>query len=178
MVPKWNTEELKEGARDARSALERERDELVEKVEKMNGYLRVLDATEQMLSENRSLKDENESLRAQLQEERERNTRLEMQLNEMSKLSASVAGKASHDELLKAMRVFVNKSKRKKIEKRIAVKEMVLELAVANTISLPEDLAATIESLDDEQVEPKLVSVQGNYNDIHDNSNVKLAVNE
>ena len=90
-------------------------------------------------------------LRSQWQEEKERNTRLEMQLNEMSKLSASVAGKASQDELLKALRVFVNKSKRKKMEKRIAVKEMVLELANANGLVLPSDLAASIDSLDDEQ---------------------------
>jgi hypothetical protein len=67
-------------------------------------------------------------------------------------MTASVAGKASQDELLKALRVFVNKSKRKKMEKRIAVKEMVLELANANGLVLPADLAATIDSLDDEQL--------------------------
>ena len=95
--------------------------------------------------------DEKEQLRQQLQDEKDRNTKLEMQLNEMSKMTASVAGKASHEELLKALRVFVNKSKRKKLEKRIAVKEMVLELANANSLMLPEDLSSTIDSLDDEQ---------------------------
>jgi nucleoid-associated protein YejK len=101
--------------------------------------------------------------------------RAEMQLSEMSKLSAGVAKKASQDELLKAIRVFVNKSKRKKIEKRIAVKEMVLEMANANSMTLPEELAVTIDSLDDEQPEAKVVNVAGNYNDIHDNSNVNRA---
>ncbi len=95
--------------------------------------------------------DEKDLLRQQLQDEKDRNTKLEMQLNEMSKMTASVAGKASHEELLKALRVFVNKSKRKKLEKRIAVKEMVLELANANSLMLPEDLSSTIDSLDDEQ---------------------------
>ena len=95
--------------------------------------------------------EEKEQLRQQLQDEKDRNTKLEMQLNEMSKMTASVAGKASHEELLKALRVFVNKSKRKKLEKRIAVKEMVLELANANSLMLPEDLSSTIDSLDDEQ---------------------------
>ena len=77
---------------------------------------------------------------------------------EMSKLSVGVAKKASQEELLKALRVFVNKSKRKKVEKRIAVKEMVLELANANGLVLPEDLATAIDSLDDEQPEPRVVN--------------------
>jgi ATP-dependent protease HslVU (ClpYQ) ATPase subunit len=93
--------------------------------------------------------EEKDLLRQQLQDEKDKNTKLEMQLNEMSKMTASVAGKASHEELLKALRVFVNKSKRKKLEKRIAVKEMVLELANANSLMLPEDLSSTIDSLDD-----------------------------
>ena len=74
--------------------------------------------------------------------------------------------------MLKALRVFVNKSKRKKVDKRIAVKEMVLELANANGVLLPEDLSAAIDSLDDEQLEARVVNVQGNYNDIHDNGSV------
>lgn len=78
----------------------------------------------------------------------------------MTKLSASVAGKTSQEELVKALRVFVNKSKRKRLEKRTLVKEIVMELVVANGIVLPEDLAATIDSLDDEQPveQPQVVS--------------------
>lgn len=33
-------------------------------------------------------------------------------------------------------------------------------------------MIATLESLDDEQAEPKMVNVAGNYNDIHDNGSV------
>ena len=79
-----------------------------------------------------------------------------MQLKEMSKLSASVAGKASQDELLKALRVFVNKSKRKKLEKAHS-----REGDGAGTwqwrirMVFPEDLAAALDSLDDEQMETK-----------------------
>ena len=36
-------------------------------------------------------------------------------------------------------------------------------------------LRSTIDSLDDEQPEAKVVNVAGNYNDIHDNSNVNRA---
>lgn len=125
-----------------------------------------------MLDENVRLREDLEELQEQLLEEKDLRTKAEIQLKEMSQLSAGVAKKASQDELLKAIRAFVNKSKRKKIEKRIAVKEMVLEMVNANSIVLPEDLALAIDALDDEQTEARVVNVQGNYNDIHDNGNV------
>lgn len=168
------TGELMEAAREARRRLEREQEELRERAEQLEKLMTAFETTEDVLQENERLEEEieqqrsqhqeeieqlrqqhqeeKEQLRQQLQDEKDKNTKLEMQLNEMSKLSASVAGKASHEELLKALRVFVNKSKRKKLEKRIAVKEMVLELANANSLMLPEDLSSTIDSLDDEQL--------------------------
>ena len=167
-----NETELKDWCDGARRALNREREEMMERVEMMGGVVRALEAADTILAENESLKSEMDELRAQLQAEKDLRTKAEMQLGEMSKLSAGVAKKASQEELLKALRVFVNKSKRKKLEKRIAVKEMVLELVIANGLTLPEDLAAAIDSLDDEQPEPRVVHVTGNYNDIHDNSNV------
>ena len=172
MTESINTEELKESARDARRALDSERERMQERWSVMDGYGRLLDAIETLLAENAELKMENEELQEELQDEKEQRTKVEMQLREMSQLSAGVAKKASQEELLKAIRVFVNKSKRKKIEKRIAVKEMVLEMANANGVILPEELAATIDALDDEQPEAKVVNVAGNYNDIHDNENV------
>lgn len=147
--------DLKEMAQEARLALEKERGEWMEKVARVDGLLRTLEATDEVLTERDSLRREVEMLRGQLKEEKEQREKVEMQLKEMSKLSASVAGKASQDELLKALRVFVNKSKRKKLEKRIAVKEMVLELGNANSMVFPEDLAAALDSLDDEQMETK-----------------------
>jgi cell division septum initiation protein DivIVA len=118
-----------------------------------------------MKDENERLNEENDRLRQEVQEK-------EMKLSELSKLSVGVARKSSQDEVLKALRTFVNKSKRKKYEKRVAIKEMVLELANANSIVFPEDLSATLESLDDEPSESKVVNVAGNYNDIHDNGSV------
>ena len=173
MKEELKTGELMEAAREARRRLELEQEELKERAEQLKGFMTALETTEDVLQENERLEEEMEELRTQhqevieqlrqqyqdekdllrqqLQDEKDRNTKLEMQLNEMSKMTASVAGKASHEELLKALRVFVNKSKRKKLEKRIAVKEMVLELANANSLMLPEDLSSTIDSLDDEQ---------------------------
>ena len=177
-----NKEEMKETAQDARRALERERDRKMEEVEQVDGLLRVMDGVDELLAEIDHLNEkvmtqdeEMESLRQQLQEEKERNQALEMKLSEMSKLSAGVAKKSSQEELFKALRTFVNMSKHKRIEKRIAIKEMVLEIAMSNALVIPEDLAATIDSLDDVQPETKVVNVQGNYNDIHDNGNVNRA---
>ena len=151
MAKDVDIEELKEAACEVRRQLEREQEEIEERAEQLRRFMNTLEKTEDLLQENGRLREELEQERQLHQEEKERSTRLEMQLNEMGKMTASVAGKASQEEVLKALRVFVNKSKRKKLEKRIAVKEMVLELANANGLLLPEELAASIDSLDDEQ---------------------------
>ena len=167
-----NLNELRDWNDGARRTLDREREKMMERVELLDGLAQAMEAVDEIVAENESMKTEIEGLQSQLQAEKEQRTKAEMQLSEMSKLSAGVEKKASQEEVLKALRVFVNKSKRKKVEKRIAVKEMVLELANANGVLLPEDLSAAIDSLDDEQVEARVVNVQGNYNDIHDNDSI------
>ncbi len=77
----------------------------------------------------------------------------------MNKLVAGVAKKTSEDDVIKFIRVFVNKSKQKTIKKRTLIKEMVLEFTYANGIVLPDDLMATIYALDDEQEVPTVVNV-------------------
>ena len=153
-------EEMKEMP-DAHRALNQEREQLDGMIEMMKGLLSALEKAKKVQAENDNLKMELEMMRVQFQEEKEQRLKAEMQLNEMSKLSASVAGRASQDEVQKALRVFVNKSKRKKLEKRIMVKEMVLEIANANGFVLPEDLATTIDSLDDEQAEATPLTING-----------------
>ena len=169
-----NFNDLMDWSDGARRTLDREREKMMERVELIDGLSQAMQAVDEILTENKSLKTELESLRTQLQMEKDLRTKAEIQLGEMSKLSAGMAKKASQDEVLQALRVFVNKSKRKKVEKRIAVKEMVLEMANANGVLLPEDLATAIDSLDDEQLEPKVVNVAGNYNDIHENGSVNM----
>ena len=85
-----------------------------------------------------------------------------MKLSELSKLSVGVAKKSSQDEVLKGLRTYINISKRKTLSKRVAVKMMIMELANAIDLSFPEDMVATLEALDDEQSEPKVL-VQGDY---------------
>ena len=68
---------------------------------------------------------------------------------------------STQEDFLEVLQKFVNRSKHKRIEKRIAVKEVVLEMAMTNNITLPEDLMQTIESLDDEK---PVVLNQNTYN--------------
>ena len=164
--------EYKEMMHDVRRALGSEKERLTERIEQMEGFINMADMTDELLSQIDDLKDENERLNAENDRLRQEVQEKEMKLSELSKLSAGVARKSSQDEVLKALRTFVNKSKRKKYEKRVAIKEMVLELAYANNLVFPDDLAATLESLDDEPSESKVVNVAGNYNDIHDNGSV------
>lgn len=144
-------------AHDARQALEREREEMMERAEQLDAHLRVLDEIEKVLKENSLLKEENEDLQQQLSEEKQQRAELEMKLMEMSKLSTGMAKKASEDNLLKALRTYVNRSKRKTADKRAFAKSATLEIANANGLDLPEDLKAAIESLDDEQTEAKII---------------------
>lgn len=166
--------EFYDWARDARRSLEREREELMERAEQLDAHMRMLDELDEMLSVNSRLKEDYEDLQQQLNDEKRQRAELEMKLIEMSKLSAGMAKKASEDNLLKALRTYVNRSKRKTADKRAFAKSATLEIANANGLDLPEDLKAVIESLDDEQTEAKVVTVQGNYNDVHDNGEVKL----
>ena len=150
---------------DASRALEREQERIAAEAEQVNAMQRVMEAAGELISKNERLaseledqKAEAETLRERLQEEKEQRLKLEMQLNEMSKLSAGVAKKASQDELLKALRTYINISKRKTLSKRSAVKVMIMELASAVGLVFPDDVAATLESLDDEQAEAKVVN--------------------
>ena len=116
--------------------------------------------------ENVKLYTENDKLRR-------RNDELEMKLAEMGKLSARVAQNTSEDNLLKALRTYTNQSKRKKPETRVTAKKMVLDFAAANNLSLPSELEAALDNLDNE-VPQVHVTVHGNFNDIHDNKEVKI----
>lgn len=135
---------------DASRYLEKECDKMNEKLQEMEEYRKAFEIAETLLEENKRQKAENEDLRDRLQQ-------MEMQLNEMSKFSAVMAKKSSEDDVIKFIRVFVNKSKQKTIKKRTLIKEMVLEFTYANGIVLPDDLMAAIYALDDEQPEPQIV---------------------
>ena len=168
-----NIEELKEAAQDARRLLERDEERIAEEARRLQGLLQTLSATEDMLDEighlrndNEALCEENEGLRQQLQEReaqlKEKDVLLkekDIQLKELGKLSAGVAKKSSQDDVSKALRIYLNTSKRKTLSKREAAKTVFLELITAAKLELPEDIMELLNHFDDEQiVEPSQVA--------------------
>ena len=131
---------------DMSRELQRKCERLTEEAEMDKAILMVLESWD-------SLVEENEKLQQQLAEERKQRAELEMQYSELSKLSAGVAKKASQEELLKAMRTFVNKSKRKTLGKRTQVKNLIMDMANTIGLTFPEDFSVMLDSLDDEQPE-------------------------
>ena len=141
---------------DVRRVLSREEDRLNEQAEQLKGIRMMADMNDELHSQIDDLKDENERLIEENDLLRQEVQEKEMKLSELSKLSVGVAKKSSQDEVLKALRTYINISKRKTLTKRSAVKMMIMELASAAGLSLPEDMVVTLEALDDEQSEPKL----------------------
>jgi chromosome segregation ATPase len=188
-------EELKDWKDDVRNELERDLEQVREKHEQISNYLRVLDAVDEMVTEHKSLKrqlddkqdeidnlkdeidkvqSDNDVLRQQLLDEKERRLSSQTKLSELSKLSAGVAKKSSQDELIKAMRSYLNISRRKTQGKREAAKMVFMEMFTSAKLELPDDIMESLDHLDDDQDDPKVVNVTGSYNDIHDNSSVYL----
>ena len=141
----------------AQRELERRLEHMREEEKEVDNYLMAIEVARKLMSENEKQPAEIESLREQLQEEKRLRAEMEMKMAEMSKLSAGMAKKSSEEDLLKALRTYANRSKRKTLDKRTFAKSAILEIANVNNLTLPEDLATTVESLDDEQAEPKIV---------------------
>lgn len=173
--------DYKEKTREMRRALDEEQERLTDKIDRLNGLMKMADVTDKLISELESLRDELEAEREENERLRQQLKEKEMQLNELSKLTTGVAKKSSQDDLVKALQTYANRSKRKTADKRAFAKSAILEIANANGLMLSEELRVTIDSLDDEQPDPKLtihaqgdVKVEGDYNDIHDNKAVNF----
>ena len=61
-------DDFSEQVREARRAVEREREYLMEKADWLNGFARLVDAMDDVVSENERLREENEELRCRVQE--------------------------------------------------------------------------------------------------------------
>ena len=143
-------QEMKDFARDAQRALDREREEMTERAVRLEAFCKMTDHLKEILAEKEDLEEENTRLRTQLEEKK-------MKFAEMSKLTAGVAKKVAQDDLLKAFRIFLNTSKRKTLSKREAAKVVLMEIFSSAKIALPDDITEMLNHLDDEQTEPKIV---------------------
>lgn len=154
---KGNIIDYMEMAQGARYGIEKESDRLTERLTQMEDYRKLLDGIDEVIADNKRQQEEIESLQQQLAEEKRQRAELEMKLTELNKLTAGVAKKAEEETLLKVLRTYVNRSKKKTSDKRAYIKSVVLEIAMQNGLTLPDDMADTIDNLDDEQTEPRTV---------------------
>jgi predicted nuclease with TOPRIM domain len=149
--------DFEEQLRDARREVERERELLMEKMEAQENYLRVLETCDEYAKENDALIEENEQLNEEVENLRQQLHEKETRLSELQKLSAGVAKKSSQEVVEKAMRIYLNTSKRKTLSKREAAKTVLLELVTSAKLELPEDLMDQLNHFDDENPEPQIV---------------------
>ena len=146
--------ELCDWLNDARREMERDREKLSERIEKIDNSLKAFEVVENLFSKIESQQEELESQKAEIDSLRAQLQEKEVQLSEQRKLTTGMAKKSSEEELIKAIRVFINISKRKSLDKRTHIKDMIRDLADAVKLELPDDLRETLAHLDDEQSEP------------------------
>ena len=156
-----------EEAQVMRRELTQEQERLCDRARQVDERMRLMDGMVELACEHRKLQEECESLQQQLAEEKRQRAELEMKLAEMSKLSAGVAKKTSQDDFEKALRIFLNISRRKTVTKREAAKTVIAEMLTSAKLDIPDDIRDMLDHLDDDQSDPKVVNVQGNYNDSH-----------
>lgn len=157
-----------------RRHFEQQRDEYIDGVAQMEEYLEMLDLIDKLTKKNEEQEEEVEALQQQLAEEKRQRAEMEMKMNEMGKLSAGMAKKASQEVFEKALRNYLSISKRKTMGRREAAKTVIMELLSSAKIEISDDVLELLDHLDDEQTEPKVVNVTGNYNDVHDNGGVTV----
>jgi hypothetical protein len=144
-------EEWKDWADCAQRELEHKLERMREEKEKVDNYLMAIEVARRLTSENEKQAAEIETLRQQLQEQKRLRAQQEVKLTEVSKLSVGMAKKASQDDLSKALRTYLNTSKRKTQSKREAAKTVFMEMLISAKLELPDDIMEQLEHLDDEQ---------------------------
>ena len=114
--------------------------------------MRVVEATQGLLDEIDRLNADNEALQNEIDDLNQQLQDKDTQLKELGKLSAGVAKKSSQDDVSKAMRIYLNTSKRKTQSKREAAKFVLLELITAAKLEMAEDIMEMLSHFDDEEL--------------------------
>ena len=147
-----NIEELKDAARETGRQLQDVLERKIDEVEEVKRLLRVLESTQGLLDEIDRLSSDNEALRQEVEELNRQLQDKDTQLKELGKLSAGVAKKSSADDVAKAIRIYLNTSKRKTQSKREAAKIVLLELITAAKLEMAEDIMEMLSHFDDEEL--------------------------
>ena len=172
---------LKDLVHDNRASIDRERERLELMNEQQVALEQLLGRITQMENERDELvreRDEQEALATRMREERDKLLKetklLNLKLKELGTMASKVVKKTDHDDLIDVLRRYMKSSKRKDIRKRGYIKMVIFELVTHSKLELPDDIMESHDHLDDDQDDPKVVNVTGNYNDVHDNGRVDL----
>lgn len=136
-------EGIEEVLSQARKDLDRKAEKLQEQDENLKAMEALLAYTRKMAAAYEQAKTERDELREEMKT-------LRMQNEEMKKVANKVAEKTEHDDLQKVFRTYLNRSKQKTAKKRGYIRMVIMEMAMAANLELPEDVVATLESFDDE----------------------------
>jgi uncharacterized coiled-coil DUF342 family protein len=126
MSEKVDTEELKEAARVAYRQLQDELERKAAEAEELKVRMRVVEATQGLLEEIDRLKTEAETMLNEIDGLNQLIQEKDMQLKELRQLTAGVAKKSSADDVSKAIRIYLNMSKRKTQSKREVAKSILI----------------------------------------------------
>jgi len=152
MSEKVKPEELKEAARGAYRQLQDELERKTAEAEELKVRMRVVEATQGLLEEIDRRKTEVETLLNEIDGLNQLIQEKNMQLKELRQLTAGVAKKSSADDVSKAIRIYLNMSKRKTQSKREVAKSILLELITAAKLELSEDIMESLNHFDDEEL--------------------------
>ena len=152
MKDEVKTEELREAAREAHRRLQNELDRKIDETEELKTQMRVVEATQGLLDKIDEQDSEIEAQRKEIDELNQQIQDRDRRLKELGQLSAGVAKKSSADDVAKAIRIYLNTSKRKTQSKREAAKTVLLELITAAKLEMPEDFMETLSHFDDEEL--------------------------
>ena len=152
MSEKVEPEELKEAARGAYRQLQDELERKTAEAEELKVRMCVVEATQGLLEEIDRLKTEAETMLNEIDGLNQLIQEKDMQLKELRQLTAGVAKKSSADDVSKAIRIYLNMSKRKTQSKREVAKSILLELITAAKLELSEGIMESLNHFDDEEL--------------------------
>lgn len=152
-----NIIEYNEMARDVHRELEHEREKAADRLQQVDNFLQLMEYANESVSQVEDLRQQVEELQEkvdelqrQLEEKELQLEEKELQLTEFSKLTAGVAKKSSQEVLEKALRTYINISKRKTQAKREVARAQLLDFIATAKLEMSEDLLEQLNHLDDE----------------------------
>lgn len=145
-----NTLEYNEMARDVHRELEHEREKAADRLQQVDNFLQLMEYANESVSQVEDLRQQVEELQEKVDELQRQLEEKELQLTEFSKLTAGVAKKSSQEVLEKALRTYINISKRKTQAKREVARAQLLDFIATAKLEMSEDLLEQLNHLDDE----------------------------